>query len=58
MNGIFEAKKNLNDDINNWDVSNVKNMDEMFFKCKINICMFNIFYGTLINNSSKWYKKI
>lgn len=26
MSGIFEAKKNLNDDINNWDVSKISRM--------------------------------
>ena len=42
---MFLNAKLFNQDINNWNVNNVE-------------YMFNIFYGTLINNSPKWYKKI
>ena len=38
-------KSKFNGDISNWDVSNVKNMNNMFYK------------SPLEKNQPKWYKK-
>ena len=34
MSGLFQDKDSFNDNINNWDVSNVQNMNCMFCRCK------------------------
>ena len=35
MEKLFEHKNYFNENINNWIVSNVKNMNYMFYKCNI-----------------------
>jgi hypothetical protein len=45
MYGLFELKKDFDDDISGWDVSNVTNMAYMFDGCQIlniNKPMFNL----------------
>jgi surface protein len=36
MRGLFEHKRNFNDDISKWNVSSVTNMDRMFFLSSFN----------------------
>ena len=36
MGGLFSNKSKFNDNINNWDVSNVISMENMFKKCSYN----------------------
>ena len=42
---MFYGCKKFNSDLNNWDVSNVENMENIFEKC------------LLEKNPPKWYKK-
>jgi surface protein len=35
MNGMFDYCESFNQDISNWDTSNVANMKDMFYNCPI-----------------------
>jgi surface protein len=44
MNSMFDLCKNFNQDLNNWDISNVKYMNSMFDLCEN------------LKNKPAWYK--
>ena len=73
MSELFDNIDNrdkFNGDISNWDVSNVVNMNSMFYKCESfnrslanwnvsNVTNMEFMFDTspLENNTPKWYKK-
>ena len=44
MYSMFWNCENFNSDLSKWDVSNVKDMSDMFYKCKS------------LKNKPSWYK--
>ena len=71
MSDLFYSSKfeNINIDVSNWDVSNVKDMSYMFNECQNFDCdlskwdvskvenMSNMFYSCNLKNTPSWYKK-
>ena len=45
MYGMFQNAKSFNQDISNWNLNKVKDIDNMFYKCNIN----DIYKPNLIN---------
>ena len=72
MANMFYHCANFDQDLSNWDVSNVKNMEQMFYNCinlngkwlnKWNVTinnkyqLYNMFYKcTYIKTKPQWYR--